>query len=110
MNSISTHVLDTSRGLPVAGIPVSLSILDAGAWAPLSAEVTDADGRATLAEAGSTLAAGRYRVHFAIEHGPAETKGWYPEVSIVVDLRPGVAHTHVPLLLSPFGYTTYRGS
>ncbi len=110
MSSISTHVLDTARGLPVAGIPVSLSVLDGGTWAPLTAELTDADGRATLAKAGSTLTAGRYRVLFTLEAGPAAVQGWYPEVSIVIDLRADSGHSHVPLLLSPYGYTTYRGS
>lgn len=110
MSSISTHVLDTARGLPVPGVPVSLSVLDGATWAPLTVEITDADGRATLAKAGSTLAAGRYRVLFTLEAGPAEAHGWYPEVAIVVDLPAGTGHSHIPLLLSPYGYTTYRGS
>lgn len=109
-NSVSTHVLDTARGRPIGGIPVALSRRTGAGWTTVAAETTDEDGRATMAPRGSTLPAGRYRLHFALEHGPPEAHGWYPEVEIVVDLATDSGHSHIPLLLSPFGFTTYRGS
>lgn len=110
--SISTHVLDTAAGLPVAGVPVGLARLDdAGAWIDLATGVTDDDGRITdLATPDADLPGGRYRVHFDLAGAPTVERSWYPEVSIVVDLQPGSGHVHVPLLLAPYGYTTYRGS
>lgn len=110
--SISTHVLDTAAGLPVQGVPVALARADdAGAWVDVASGTTDADGRITdLATSAAELPAGRYRVHFDLAGAPTVERSWYPEVSIVVDLQPGTGHVHVPLLLAPYGYTTYRGS
>jgi len=111
--SLSTHVLDTAKGLPAAGVPVVLEQRDPGGrWLPLSDALTDGDGRiGNLVPPGAELPAGRYRVVFDLESAvlPAGP-GWYPEVSIVVDLAAGSGHSHVPLLLAPYGYTTYRGS
>ncbi len=110
--SLSTHVLDTAAGLPVAGVPVTLARLDeAGAWIELARGHTDDDGRiADLATPDAALPAGRYRVHFDLAGAAAIARSWYPEVTIVVDLAAGSGHVHVPLLLAPYGYTTYRGS
>jgi 5-hydroxyisourate hydrolase len=109
--SLSTHVLDTARGVPVPGVPVALERLSAGEWLPTDTGVTDADGRiADLVPAGQVVPAGRYRIRFDLEGAPEVRDGWYPEVSIVVDLAADSGHHHVPLLLAPFGYTTYRGS
>ena len=110
--SISTHVLDTATGLPAEGVPVSLAWRDdAGAWAELATGTTDADGRISdLATADAALIAGRYRVRFDLESTGIARASWYPEVSIVVDLAADAGHVHVPLLLAPYGYTTYRGS
>jgi 5-hydroxyisourate hydrolase len=111
--SLSTHVLDTAQGLPAAGVPVVLEQRDAaGHWQPISDDVTNADGRVSeLVPPGAELPGGRYRVVFDLESAslPAGA-GWYPEVSIVIDLDPDSGHSHVPLLLAPYGYTTYRGS
>jgi 5-hydroxyisourate hydrolase len=105
MNRLSTHILDTSLGKPAAGVPVHLfeSQLEIG-----SAE-TDADGRCqNLLSAGMSLAPGIYRIVFDV--GAYLPDGLYPEISISFKVKEGVAHYHIPLLLSPFGYTTYRGS
>lgn len=109
--SISTHVLDTARGVPVPGVPVTLERRSADAWQPTDTGTTDADGRiAKLVPDGQVVPTGRYRIRFDLEHADAAPSGWYPEVSIVVDLTHDSGHHHVPLLLAPFGYTTYRGS
>jgi len=99
---ITTHVLDTARGRPAPGVPVRLE-RDGETLADLE---TDADGRARLAE---RAAAGRYRLVF--DTGAyLDGQGFYPEVSVVFEITEPGAHHHVPLLLSPFGYSTYRGS
>ena len=112
MSGISTHVLDTARGRPAAGIPVLLERLD-GAAAEIGRGETDADGRVrTLLPEGADVEAGLYRLTF--ETGPyleaTAGGGFYPEVSVVFRIAHGGQHHHVPLLLSPFGYSTYRGS
>ena len=113
MSAITTHVLDTARGLPAAGVSVVLDLHVGGAWKRLGTGITDADGRLrTLLPAGAPLTGGTYRLVF-------DTGAWfsaqgvaafYPEVQIVFAVRDAGAHHHVPLLLSPFGYSTYRGS
>lgn len=98
MSSLSTHVLDTAAGRPVAGVPVTLC--DAGGI-PVAGAQTDDDGR--VGALGTDLSPGVYRLRFELD-GP-----FYPEV--VVSFRVTAdEHYHVPLLLSPFGYSTYRGS
>ena len=100
MSRITTHVLDTALGRPAAGIPVTL--MDA-ASAVLAEGVTDADGR--VRDLGpEELAAGDYRLVF-------ETRGeFFPRVTLEFTLDAGTSHYHVPLLLSPFAFSTYRGS
>lgn len=107
--SLSTHVLDTMRGEPAAGVPVTLQRLDPHGWAGVAEGVTDADGRLSRWLPVDELAVGRYRLRFDISayHGPG---GFFPEVTVVFDVTDPGRHLHVPLLLSPFGYTTYRGS
>ncbi len=105
MNRISTHVLDTSLGKPAAGIPVRL--FEAGR--EISSQVTDADGRCqNLFPTGINLVPGIYRIVFDVAAYLPD--GLYPEISIAFKVKQGAAHYHIPLLLSPFGYTTYRGS
>ena len=103
MSQVSTHVLDTAAGRPAAGVPVTLESAD-GVVATAS---TDADGR--VPDLGpERLAPGTYRLRF--DTGAyAEGAGFFPEV-VVAFVVQGEAHLHVPLLLSPFGYSTYRGS
>jgi 5-hydroxyisourate hydrolase len=113
VSAITTHVLDTARGLPAAGVPVALDAAAASGWTRLGAGVTDSDGRLrTLLPPGAPLTAGTYRLVFDTgawfaAHGVA---AFYPEVQVVFVVRDTGAHHHVPLLLSPFGYSTYRGS
>ena len=107
MSAITTHVLDTSRGLPARGIRVKLEVqFPDGAWNPLGRGLTDVDGRAqNLLPPDTTLTEGVYRLTF--DNLP---DGLYPEVSVTFRVRETTRHYHIPLLLSPYGYTTYRGS
>ncbi len=105
MSRISTHILDMSRGVPAPEISVSLFF----EGQLLKTAVTDADGRcANLLESDDDLAPGIYRLRFDVGHYFPET--FYPEVNVTFIVTAGVTHYHVPLLLSPYGYTTYRGS
>jgi 5-hydroxyisourate hydrolase len=109
--SVSTHVLDTARGRPAAGVPVTLSHRGSdGSWSALGQGVTDADGRIGEISEGE-LTAGVYRLDFDTARYFVElgTSGFYPEVSVVFILQDPAEHLHVPLLLSPFGYATYKG-
>ena len=111
MTGITTHVLDTSRGHPAAGVPVVLEHAVDSDWLPVGRGTTDADGRANdlLSAAPQD---GRYRLTFdtgAYFQALGEA-GFYPEVSVTFAVVGGQEHYHVPLLLSPFGYSTYRGS
>lgn len=110
MSAITTHVLDTSRGRPAAGVAVRLErgkeVLARGA--------TDADGRLRdlLPDDGAPLEPGTYRLVFDTGRyfaGQGEAC-FYPEVAVAFQVRDAGEHYHVPLLLSPFGYSTYRGS
>jgi len=112
MSAITTHVLDTARGRPAAGLRVTLEARQGDGWAPLGSGVTDADGRVPGLVASGTLRAGVHRVSFATgEWFQAEgLEGFYPEVQVICEIRDPAAHHHIPLLLSPYGYSTYRGS
>jgi hydroxyisourate hydrolase len=99
---VTTHVLDTARGQPAAGVLVRLEVETADGWRLLGEGVTDIDGRVQNL-AGDHAAACTYRLTFAVE------TPFYPEVVVTFRAGPG-EHYHVPLLLSPYGYSTYRGS
>lgn|SRR5690242_17352799 len=103
MASLSTHVLDTARGRPASGVPVQLA--DASG-SVLGDGVTDDDGR--IGSLGDSLAPGAYTVRFDVAAYLPD--GFYPEVAVTFTVAPDEEHYHVPLLLSPFGYSTYRGS
>jgi len=104
---ITTHVLDTSVGRPVAGLPVVLELKNKDRWMTLGRGVTDADGRVlALLPPDHGLTIGTYRLTFDV----SAQEGFYPEVSVSFTVADPDQHYHVPLLLSPFGYTTYRGS
>lgn len=111
--SISTHVLDTARGRPAAGVAVTLSVRGPNGWSELVRGTTDVDGRiGSLLPAGGPPAAGstfclRFEVgeYFATRGEAA----FYPYVEVVFTPHDD-SHYHVPLLVSPFGYSTYRGS
>ena len=109
--SISTHVLDTSIGHPAAGVAVRLE-REAGGWTGVSSGVTDGDGRAVLVPRDVTMEAGAYRLTFDTDVY-FERRGvdsFYRRITIEFVVRDASGHHHVPLLLSPFGYSTYRGS
>ena len=111
---ISTHVLDTACGRPAAGVPIRLELETAdGSWRQLGQCSTDEDGRArNLLPTGFALHGGVYRLVFDTEtyFAAQGLEGFYREVSIMFTIRDPAQHYHVPLLLSPFGYSTYRGS
>lgn len=108
---ITTHVLDTSRGAPAAGVAVTLSQCGA-APRELAHGVTDADGRITNLLPAGSLQAGDYRLTFAVGDyfASQQLQSFYPQAAIDFRVQDPQAHYHVPLLLSPFGYSTYRGS
>jgi len=113
MKSISTHVLDISRGRPAEGVPITLEKKDlSGGYAPVNAGRTDADGRVKGLVPEGTLTAGTYRITFdtGAYFAALDVEAFYPEASVVFVIRDAEAHYHVPLLLSAFGYSTYRGS
>jgi 5-hydroxyisourate hydrolase len=110
---ITTHVLDTARGAPARGVHVKLERIAGDAWELVGDGETDIDGRArSLVPADVALTPSTYRLTFDT-HAYARknvTECFFPEVVIVFDVRDSSQHYHVPLLLSPFGYSTYRGS
>ena len=113
MSAITTHVLDTSRGRPAKGVPVTLEVEAAGGWELVGKGTTNADGRIPdLVAEEITLDAGVFRLIFdtATYFAAQGTEGFYPSVTIVFKFDDPAQHYHVPLLLNPFGYSTYRGS
>jgi 5-hydroxyisourate hydrolase len=113
MTGITTHVLDLAGGRPVSGLAVRLAWrADAGDWQLLATAVTDDDGRIRDWRGATEPTPGQYRLTFLTGPYFAERNvdALYPEVSVVFLVADPDEHHHVPLLLSPFGYTTYRGS
>ena len=111
MSGISTHVLDTARGLPAAGVRVKLERQSDGGWQEAGAGSTDSNGRvAQLLADGKPLENGLYRLTFFTAEYFRGDESFYPEVTVQFEVRDASRHYHVPLLLSPYGYTTYRGS
>jgi 5-hydroxyisourate hydrolase len=130
--TLSTHVLDATSGRPAAGVPVRLERHGPDGWSPTEAGQTDADGRLRLAcgadgresgqagQAGQESAAGSgpgfepgvYRITFdtGSYFQARGTASFYPEVTVTFEITGPGEHYHVPLLLSPFAYSTYRGS
>jgi 5-hydroxyisourate hydrolase len=109
MSTISTHVLDTSLGRPAAGIRVTLE----RNGTPLGSAVTDSDGRVReLVPPDDKLSAGEYTLTFLVGDYFSSTKreSFYNAITIAFRIGTAPEHYHVPLLLSPFGYSTYRGS
>ena len=116
MSAITTHVLDTALGRPAAGVPVRLEQVTAAGCTELGRASTDHDGRVARFAAGPA-GPGTYRLVFdtaayaATRPGSADGEAcFFPEVAITFAVRDLTRDYHVPLLLSPFGYTTYRGS
>jgi 5-hydroxyisourate hydrolase len=110
--TISTHVLDTMRGTPAAGLSVTLLMRQPdGDWKVIGRAETDSDGR-VRALTDDELEGGEYRLEFDTRpyFERSGLNAYYPEVSVVVTLEDGAEHLHVPLLLSTYGYTTYKGT
>jgi 5-hydroxyisourate hydrolase len=114
MSAITTHVLDTSLGRPAQGVAVTLERLahDGGEPEVIGRGATDADGRLRDLAPPGMRAPGTYRLRFdtGAYHSAHELDGFYPEVVVTFTVHGGTEHYHVPLLLSPYGYSTYRGS
>jgi 5-hydroxyisourate hydrolase len=113
MSPITTHVLDTALGRPAQGIAVLVEIHRGDAWVELARGTTNADGRIpNLLPDGTRLQTGTHRFTFDTGgyHRAQGVRGFYPLVQILAQLEEAGGHYHIPLLLSPFGYSTYRGS
>jgi 5-hydroxyisourate hydrolase len=107
VSPITTHVLDTANGRPAAGIPVTLEYHSEGIWTGIGRGATGDDGRIRdLMPTGASLVPGAYRITFKT----AAYSSFFPSIEITFVIEDTAAHYHIPLLLSPFGYTTYRGS
>lgn len=113
MSTLSTHVLDVSVGRPAAELSILLEAVEGEGFRELSRGVTNTDGRVKdFLPPGTKLAAGVYRLTFdtAGYFRAKGTKGFYPHVHITFEIGAADEHYHVPLLLSPWGFSTYRGS
>jgi 5-hydroxyisourate hydrolase len=111
VSHVTTHVLDTGSGQPAADVPVTLHMLDGGSWVRIAEAVTDSDGR--IKHLGpERLPSGTYRLAFETGKyfAATGTATFFPEVTLTFSVAEAEAHYHVPLLLSPFAYSTYRGS
>jgi len=113
MSGISTHVLDTSIGRPAVGISVVLEIESrAGTWKQVGRGMSNVDGRITDLLAPGSLAEATYRLTFDTEayFRSRNVEAFYPNITIAFHVRDATERHHIPLLLSPYGYSTYRGS
>jgi 5-hydroxyisourate hydrolase len=104
---ITTHVLDTAAGRPGANIKIDLERQEGSGWTTVGSGATDDDGRLRTLTPPGPVATGTYRIRF---HTGAYQTGFFPVVEIHFTVADGAQHYHVPLLLSPYGYSTYRGS
>jgi 5-hydroxyisourate hydrolase len=112
MSTITTHILDISQGRPAQGVNVVLEF-QADEWQVIGTGVTDVDGRLkTLLSPDHQLQSGKYRITFetAAYFAAHNITSFYPEISVTFFIQDAAQHYHVPLLVSPFGYSTYRGS
>src|SRR5688572_23007043 len=112
MSQITTHILDTTKGKPASGVTISLSQDKNGSWVELAKGITNQDGRIPdLLEKDRILDTGIYKMRFETKpyFEQTQTAAFYPFVEIVFEIT-SQEHYHIPLLLNPFGYSTYRGS
>ncbi len=110
MSTISTHVLDTARGCPAGGMEITLERRVDDAWVRLAGGITNDDGR--VGQLVERIELGLHRMTFdtGSYHGSLGVKGFYPQVRVCFEILDDDEHYHVPLLISPFGFSTYRGS
>ena len=113
MSTITTHILDVSVGRPARGVPVVLEFWDSTGWCVVGRGSTDEDGRLRdllppnhQPQPGSYCLIFETTTYFAMR----QVEAFYPEIRVTFTIRDAAQHYHVPLLLSPFGYSTYRGS
>jgi len=106
---ISTHILDTSKGFPASGVKVFLDSNRNGVWTDLASGETNSDGRHVF---DIPYLAGQYRIRFGIEdyYSRSGMKPFFLDVPIAFEITDTTRKYHIPLLLNPFGYSTYRGS
>jgi 5-hydroxyisourate hydrolase len=112
MSAITTHVLDTSRGRPAAGLKIELDKKSSEDWKFTGAGVTDENGRCNALLGDALLTVGTYRLTFHVGgyFRALHVETFYSDIPVVFEVRDARTHYHVPLLISPFGYSTYRGS
>ena len=113
MNQITTHILDTSKGKPVAEVDVILQRQDGAEWIEIGRGCTDHDGRVSnLVTSTEPLPAGSHKLIFHTQpyFQRQQLETFYPYIEIVFQIEDDGQHYHVPLLLNPYGYSTYRGS
>jgi 5-hydroxyisourate hydrolase len=113
MSAITTHILDVSKGCPARGVSVTLERQTSMGWEIIGNGATDEDGRLRdLLDSETVLQIGNYRLTFDTGNyfAQQQIEGFYPQVTVAFAVRDATQHYHVPLLLSPFGYSTYRGS
>lgn len=111
---VTSHVLDVALGKPAQGVPLELAIFSGSSWITVGTGVTDQDGRCSgLMTEGQTLSVATYRLHFDTKTyflSQNIAKPFYPYAEIVFEVHNPIEHYHIPLLLAPFSYSTYRGS
>ena len=105
---ISTHVLDLAKGIGGAGVPVRLDRRSADGWVQVARGTTDGEGR-IRSFGREDFAAGDYSLHFDMQ-GYSGPNAFFPEITIAFHVAADTPHVHVPLAVSPFGYSTYRGT
>jgi 5-hydroxyisourate hydrolase len=114
MSGLSTHILDTAKGKPASGVRIVLEFSSDGkTWSEVHQAETNSDGRvSSMLPAGQSLEKGVYRLTFDTSSyfAAGGVAGFYPYVPVVFEVKDPEQHYHVPLLLNPFGYSTYRGS
>jgi 5-hydroxyisourate hydrolase len=112
MSDITTHVLDTSRGRPAAELKIELHKKSGEEWRSVGAGVTDENGRCNALLGDVPLSTGTYRLtfHAGAYFRAQHIESFYADIPVIFEVRDARTHHHVPLLLSPFGYSTYRGS
>ena len=109
---ITTHILDTHLGKPAQHVPIQLRKLKEGVFVEIASGSTDDDGRISDLLPPGTIASGVYQMRFDTQayHSALGIEGFYPEVVVTFEIKATDEHYHIPLLLSPFAYSTYRGS
>src|SRR5689334_11417800 len=107
---ITTHVLDTAAGKPAVGMPVVLAVSRDSEWVRVAAGQTDGQGRLSSLTENVAIGPGIYRLTFDTAAYHRGIESFFPEVQVIFRVRAEGEHVHVPLLVSPFGYSTYRGA